>query len=250
MDASRRNLLKAAAVAPAIALAPAVTLMPVRETGDTSSTGEAKKPIGIGSAPVYQSPPEPFFTDAEVAFVDAAVARIIPNDDLGPGAREAGVTDFINHQLAGPYGRAEDWYMQGPWHEGTAQQGYQLRLTPAQVYRSAIEDIEKHVRDRHGKSFAELDPPAQDALLDALDKGEVELPHSHARKFFELLVQNTKEGFLADPIYGGNRGFIGWKLIGFPGPRYNYVEDIEQHGKAYDMPIVSIGGRDAGIRRA
>src|SRR5437660_651170 len=54
----------------------------------------------------------------EMAFVDAAVARIIPNDDLGPGAKEAGVGLFIDRQLAGPYGRGETWYMQGPWREG------------------------------------------------------------------------------------------------------------------------------------
>ena len=55
-----------------------------------------------------------------------------------------------------------------------------------------------------------------------------------------MLVQNTVEGFLADPIYGGNRDFFGWKLIGFPSPRYNYVSEIEQYGKKYDMPFVSI----------
>jgi gluconate 2-dehydrogenase gamma chain len=65
-----------------------------------------------------------------------------------------------------------------------------------------------------------------------------------------MLVQNTVEGFLADPLYGGNRDFIGWKLVGFPGPRYNYVEEIEQHGKRYDKPFVSIGGRDAAVDQA
>jgi gluconate 2-dehydrogenase gamma chain len=62
-----------------------------------------------------------------------------------------------------------------------------------------------------------------------------------------MLVQNTVEGFFADPIYGGNKNFIGWRLIGFPGPRYNYVAEIGQYGKRYDMPFVSLSGRDAGV---
>ncbi len=241
MNLSRRNLLKATALAPAVAMAPVVAIVPFATLQDSVRVAHA-------AAPDYAAPPEVFFTPAEAEFVDAAVARIIPNDDLGPGAREAGVTDFINHQLAGPYGRAEDWYMQGPWHEGTPEQGYQLRLTPAQVYRAAIAAIDAHARQKHGKPFAALDAATQDRLLEAIDQGELELANSHARKFFELLVQNTKEGFLADPIYGGNRDFIGWKLIGFPGPRYNYVSEIEQYGKQYDMPYVSIAGHDAGIR--
>jgi gluconate 2-dehydrogenase gamma chain len=64
-----------------------------------------------------------------------------------------------------------------------------------------------------------------------------------------MLVQNTVEGFLADPIYGGNRDFIGWKLIGFPGPRYNYVDEIEQYGQQYGGPLVSIAGNERPSRK-
>jgi gluconate 2-dehydrogenase gamma chain len=233
---ARRRLLAAAA------LAPAVVVVPVEVLRRTMPTAEA-------TAPAYADPPETYFTAAEIAFIDAAVARIIPKDELGPGAKEAGVTTFIDHQLAGPYGRAENWYMQGPWREGTVEQGYQLRFTPAQLYRLAIADIDEHVNEKYGKSFAALDAAAQDKILEAIDKGELELPNAHARKFFELLVQNTKEGFLADPMYGGNRDFVGWKLIGFPGPRYNYIGEIEQYGKKYEMPFVSIGGRDTGVKK-
>src|SRR5438105_4545845 len=69
-----------------------------------------------------------FFTAVEAAFIDAAVARLIPKDDLGPGAKEAGATLFIDRQLAGSFGSGERWYMQGPWPEGTKSQGYQTRL--------------------------------------------------------------------------------------------------------------------------
>jgi len=233
---SRRNLLKAVALTPAVAVIP---LEVVRGTREAHAAG-----------PAYTQPPEAYLTAAELGFVEAAVARIIPNDDLGPGAKEAGVATFIDHQLAGPYGRAERWYMQGPWKQGEDEQGYQLRLTPAELYRTAIADIEQHVRGTHAnKVFAELDANAQDDVLRGLEKGTLKLEHAPADTFFKMLVENTVEGFLADPLYGGNRDFIGWKLIGFPGPRYNYVAEIDQYGKRYDMPFVSIGGRDLGVRK-
>lgn len=50
-----------------------------------------------------------FFTADESAFVTAAVARLIPEDELGPGAVQAGVPDFIDRQLAGDYGQATRW---------------------------------------------------------------------------------------------------------------------------------------------
>ncbi|HUH91756.1 MAG TPA: gluconate 2-dehydrogenase subunit 3 family protein [Casimicrobiaceae bacterium] len=235
---SRRDLLRAAAMAPAAVVAPLQFFGP----GAGAARADERS---------YENPHAGYLTRDEIAFVDAAVARIIPKDELGPGALEAGVTTFIDRQLAGPYGRAETWYMQGPWREGIEQQGYQLKLTPAQLYRAAIRAIDAKVKAQHGgKTFAQLDPAAQDAVLDAIDKDQLQITGAPVRAFFEMLVRNTVEGFLADPIYGGNRDFIGWKLIGFPGPRYNYVAEIEQYGKKYDMPFVSIGGVDSGVRKA
>jgi gluconate 2-dehydrogenase gamma chain len=186
-----------------------------------------------------------YFTGEESAFVEAAVARIIPADELGPGAREAGVSYFIDSQLAGPYGRASRWYMEGPWKDGATEQGYQLSLTPAQLYRAAIRQINEFCRKSNGrKVFAELDASAQDKLLGQLENGKVELSNgASATDFFDMLVQNTTEGFLADPMYGGNRNFIGWKLIGFPGPRYDYGPYIEKYGRRYPLPPVSLLGR-------
>jgi gluconate 2-dehydrogenase gamma chain len=239
---SRRELLKSAALLPAAAAV--ATTAPIRFVPRTM-------PSAGGRPPDYTAPAQGFLDAGEKAFVEAAVARIIPADDLGPGATEAGVADFIDRQLAGPYGAAETWYMQGPWQQGTEQQGYQLRLAPAQLYRAAIREIDRHVRDQHGnRGFAQLDAKAQDDFLHALEKGDVKISGDLGKEFFEMLVVNTIEGFLADPIYGGNRDFIGWKLIGFPGPRYNYVAQVGEFGRKYDMPFVSIAGRDAGIREA
>lgn len=189
-----------------------------------------------------------YLTSSEVAFVDAAVARLIPSDELGPGAREAHVTFFIDRQLAGPYGHAERWYMQGPWAAGTKEQGYQLKFSPAQLYRAAIGDIDKYCRQTQGQHpFAELEGTAQDNVLHGLEGGQIKLSAAPSKEFFKMLLQNTIEGFLSDPMYGGNRNFIGWKLVGFPGPRYNYVEEIGHFGLRYPEPTVGLLGRDGSI---
>ena len=217
----RRAFLKTLSFVPAVAAAP---LRPI------------DNPAAPGPA---------YFTADETAFIDAAVSRLIPKDDLGPGAKEAGVTHFLDRQLGGPYGRAQTWYMQGPWREGTPQQGYQLKLTPAQLYRTAIQDIDEYCRSTYGgKRFAELDGATQDKVLHGLEKGDVKLARVKGKQFFDMLWNNTKEGFLADPMYGGNRDFAGWKLIGFPGPRYNYVNEIAQYGHPYTLPTVGLMGRD------
>ena len=185
-----------------------------------------------------------FFSPSEGSFVDAAIDRLIPSDVLGPGAVEAGVTDFIDRQLAGPYGRAVDWYMQGPWADGTEEQGYQRRRTPAEVYRAAILAIDNHSRQSSGKLFVALHGDDQDALLHALEDGKVDLGDVSGKAFFKLLWNNTQEGFFADPVYLGNRNFIGWKLIGYPGPRYNYDSAIRHYGERYSLPTVGLMGRD------
>lgn len=185
-----------------------------------------------------------YFSQPEITFLDAAVSRLIPADDLGPGAKEAGITFFIDQQMAGPFGRGETWYMQGPWRDGTEQQGYQLKLTPAQLYRVGIQGADDYCRRTFKTNFAELGAADQDKVLQGLEKGEIELAGAPAKEFFAMLWQNTGEGFFADPIYGGNRDFAGWKLVGFPGPRYNYVNEIEQYGKPYTLPTVGLAGRN------
>jgi gluconate 2-dehydrogenase gamma chain len=223
---ARRRILKAALIPSA------ASVVPLRFVADA-----AAEPV---SAPGQFA----YFTPVEFTWVEAAVARLIPNDDLGPGAKEAGVATFIDRQLSGPYGRAETWYMQGPWKEGTKEQGYQLKMTPAQLYRTAIADVDTWCSKSGKRPFAEQDAASQDTLLHGLEKGDIKLARAPAKDFFQMLLENTVEGFLADPMYGGNREFAGWNLIGFPGPRYNYIAEIDQYGKRYAMPTVGLLGRD------
>lgn len=181
-----------------------------------------------------------FLSPGEVAFVDAAVARLIPADELGPGAREAGVTYFIDQQLFGAWGTMAKMYRQGPHAEGTPQQGYQSPLTPQEVYRAAIGEINGACAKQFGKSFDKLATAQQDEVLHALDEGKFPLETVPPRFFFNMLLDNTVEGFFADPIYGGNRDKIGWKLVGFPGVAAVYTPYIEKHGVPYEALPVSI----------
>ena len=239
---SRRRLLTAGAAITAVPVAAAAAALggadvPFKE-------GQANAPAGVDNAAGWT-----WFTDVEAAFITAATARLIPADDLGPGAVEAGVPTFIDRQLAGPYGRGERWYMQGPWSPGLPTQGWQTRLTPAGMYRAAIKAIDAAVvRESRGGSFAKLAPADQDAFLQRLEKGDVALDGADAKGFFAQLLQNTLEGFWSDPIYGGNRDLAGWKLIGFPGARYDNSPYVAQHGEKYPLPPVGNKGRVEWIR--
>ncbi|MGY2895371.1 gluconate 2-dehydrogenase subunit 3 family protein [Deinococcus sp. UYEF24] len=181
-----------------------------------------------------------FFNSVEIAFIEAAVARLIPKDDLGPGALEAGVSYYIDGQLAGWYGEAGRWYWQGPWQQGTPQQGYQLPLKPSEVYRVGIPLVNEATQKLYKADFADLKTDQQDKVLSGLEKGDIDLGRLPASTFFAFLLQNTKEGFFADPTYGGNAQMVGWKLIGYPGVQPTYAQVIDQYKTPFTAPPTSI----------
>jgi gluconate 2-dehydrogenase gamma chain len=183
-----------------------------------------------------------FFTPEEWAFVQAAVARLIPADDRGPGALEAGVPEFIDRQMNTPYATGAIWYMQGPFNPDVApEMGYQLPLVPKQIYNLGISEADAYSKKAAGKVFAELDGAQQDALLQKFESGEAEFAQLPAKLFFSYLLQNTREGFFSDPIHGGNKEMVGWKLINFPGARADFMDWVER-GERYPFPPVSIRG--------
>ena len=94
-----------------------------------------------------------------------------------------------------------------------------------------------------GKGFAALTTVQQDQVLSGLENGEIKLKDGSGKAFFEAILANTIEGFFADPIYGGNRDMAGWKLIGFPGARYDYRDHVTKHNQPYPLPPVSMLGR-------
>ncbi|WP_157019252.1 gluconate 2-dehydrogenase subunit 3 family protein [Mesorhizobium xinjiangense] len=186
-----------------------------------------------------------YFSAQEWAFILAATARLIPSEGDGPGAIEARVPVFIDLQLAGDFGIAADWYMDGPHDPAApAQLGYQSPLNPAEVYRAAIAELDDWCSEEHGAPFAELEAETQNAVLTALENGELTLSSTQGASFFGLLLQNTKEGYFADPKYGGNHGMAAWVHIGFPGARASFLEWVGIE-RAYPLGPVSIAGERA-----
>ena len=228
----------------------------------SASVADAQVTPELPLAPTYPVPtlPNPpaqpegaaylFFTPPEVAFVESAVSRLVPATMSGPGAAEAGVPRVIDRQLEGAFGLAAKWYTQGPWGEGAPEQGYQLPLNPQALYRVGVAALDLHCEETYGAVFASLRSAQQDAVLQGLEGGDLSVagvPPGILSAFFELLLQNTQEGFFADPAYGGNRDKAGWRLVGHPGVSSNYADAIETfYNRPYRVEPVSIADVQTG----
>jgi gluconate 2-dehydrogenase gamma chain len=184
-----------------------------------------------------------FFDPHQRATIDAAMARIVPSDDT-PGAREAGAVDFLDRYLSGiGYIYAKPDGSGFEQLNGRQADAWRKRVDLARhKYADGVVELDRRARESHGSDFADLTPGQQDDILRSLESpdrqegsgasrgerpitygGPVEpaLQQTNAESdldFFPLLVTHTRQGWLADPIYGGNRGRVGWKTIGFPGP--------------------------------
>ena len=203
----------------------------------------AKAPMRMGPLPALGQRPEAYayFTPPEVAFVEAAVERLIPTDAHGPGAKQAGVAYYIDQQLAGRYGRGDTMFTQGPWGAAPLPtQGYQLRYTPAEVYRLGIVATNAYTMKTYGKRFDHLDSAHQNDVLGALEKGTVTFEGPPAQTFFNFLLGDAVQGFFADPMYGGNRDKIGWKTVGFPGVGAVYYAAIDKQNAPYTVAPAGI----------
>jgi len=238
MHEDRRRFLRAVTAASAVGAAVPAALVPVAARSQPAAG--AAHPAAPCADPAATTTAFVCLAPLEAAFIAAAIERLIPADALGPGAREAGVAQFIDRQLASAWGSMARGYRQGPWAEGTPQQGYQSPLTPLEVYRAAIREIDRLCMDRHGHSFAGLDGIRQEEVLGGLEDGSFTLASVPASLFFGMLWENTQEGFFADPIYGGNRDKVGWRLVGFPGVAAVYLQAIEEYGVPYRVHPVSI----------
>jgi len=166
--------------------------------------------------------PLKFFTEQEALDVGAAAARIFPSDESGPGAAEAGVVVFIDRQLAGPYGRDRRRYTQPPFEDASPEFGYQGKATPREVYREGLKTI---------AGLHRLTPEEQDRKLREIE----------STVFFTFLRTHTIQGMFSDPMHGGNKDMIGWQLIGFPGPRMSYRQEVDQYyGRPFRPKPISL----------
>jgi gluconate 2-dehydrogenase gamma chain len=245
-----------------------------------ASTGVAIPVVAQEASPVAQAtpvePPEPlsppavtFFNDYEAELVAALTARILPGTADDPGAREAGVVYYIDRVLAGPNGGYTlKTYQQGPFlhpteeetavehtsrtdiyqymtvsSELTSRYGFQSILSPQEIYRRGLDSVDAHCQATYKLTFLELGEQQQDEVLTAMEADEAtgfDAPSGAA--FFTKLRNDTIEGVFSDPMYGGNKDMVGWKLIGYPGARGFYTADdmANTEFKAEPMSISSM----------
>jgi gluconate 2-dehydrogenase gamma chain len=213
----RRDFLKGAVVGGAAAATATPALM--------SEPAQAQQGTAAPTAAGYA-----FLNLDEAAFVEALVDHMVPADALTPRGTDIGINVYIDRALAGSWGKGDRLYMQGPWKPGVPSQGYQLPLTPAQLYRAGIAATNAHCRKTYGKPFDRLDDKQREEVLVGLSTGKLEFEGGlPARTFWGTVYQTVMEGMFSDPIHGGNRNKVGWRLIGFPGAIAVHREHVAQY---------------------
>jgi gluconate 2-dehydrogenase gamma chain len=227
-DMSRRTMIKTVGGAMLTTGLPVVGATGQERTTTTPAAGAPAPPT------TYL-----FFNREEAAFIEAAVARLIPGDKRDPGALEAGVPNYIDKQLGGAWGAGERLYRSGPWQPGTPSQGYQLPFTPAELFRKALTAINKELA-KAGTPFAKMNADQQDTYLRSLEAGGKDLDSVPSEVFFAVLWDSTVEGFFSDPVYGGNRDMVAWRMIGFPGAYASYYDLVDRHGIKINRPPMSL----------
>ena len=141
-----------------------------------------------------------FFNDEHAATVAAFAERLMPGAPGKPGARDANVINYIDLALAGAYADQQDFYRRG------------------------LAQLDAHCRKTYSQPFAKPSAAQQDEVIGALEQGKAsEFEFPTAQAFFNTLRTHTMEGMFADPVYGGNKNFAGWKLVGFPGTQLYYT---------------------------
>lgn len=196
----------------------------------------------VAPAPQSTSAAYAYLNSEEAAFVEALVDHMVPADEYSPKGTDLGLNIYIDRALAGGWGKGERLYMQGPWKPGLPSQGYQLPLTPADLYRAGITAANAFCVKTYGKSFDKITASQRQEFLLGLQTGKVTFENGPpARVFFGVVYQNVMEGMFADPMYGGNRNKAGWKLIGFPGVIAVHYANIEKfRDKKYTVDPLGI----------
>ena len=230
ISANRRRFLRGALTA-----APAAAL--VVTTGSLSARAQEQ----AGNAPYKPV----FFNQDEFALLSALADTLIPADETGPGALEAGVPAFIDAQMNTPYGQGQLWYMQGPFTpDAPPEFGYQLPYPPRELYKKGLAEFDAAIRQQYGHGYVELNTQQREKMMGEFEKGDqgsIKMATIPPAALFNLLLQNVHEGYFCDPTDGGNKGMGSWKMIGFPGARADYYDWVDQYGRTYPLPPISRG---------
>lgn len=194
-----------------------------------------------------------FFSRSEdFAILAAATERIYPEDNHGPGAIELGVPYFFDKQLAGSWGTNAKEYMKDPFFQNqetidyqhkdvdqdkagpntstkapTPTPRYQTRLNRGELFLYGLRRIDEVSLEKFQEHFVDLEGKRQDEILTMFEKGEVDMVGIASITFFNFLLQMTIEGVYADPVYGGNKNMMGWRMKEYPGPRMAYINEID-----------------------
>ena len=221
-DASRREFLaRAAAGAGAVAGAGLVT--------ETTAEGQEQHGVtGVAGAIQPRSDGQglgAFFNHDDAAAIAAFAERLMPGAPGKPGAREAGVLNYIDLALAGAYADLQEFYRRG------------------------LAQLDAHCRTTYKASFAQLSAAQQDEVIRALEDGKAGgFTWPTAQEFFATIPTHTMEGMFADPVYGGNKDFAGWRLVGFPGAQPVFTPADMQSRQAFTrVPII---GLQAQVKKA
>jgi len=167
-----------------------------------------------------------FLNDDDAAIVAAFTERLMPGAPGKPGAREAGVLNYIDLALAGAYEDLQDFYRRG------------------------LASLDAYCRKTHNAPFPRLDAARQDKVITALEEGKATgFTWPTAQAFFNTVRTHTMEGMFADPIYGGNKDFAGWRLVSFPGAQPLFSpEDMKSKDAFTRLPIIGLQAQ-APVRR-
>jgi gluconate 2-dehydrogenase gamma chain len=160
-------------------------------------------PVVSSAASQLQISPN-VFAAKERKTLQAMVSRLIPSDENGPGAIEAGCVRYIELALAGAYRSSKD------------------------TYKSGLAALDSDARIIAGTYFASIPPAEQDKILTAFEQNTSAAGFKESAAFFELVLAHTWEGMFGDPSYGGNTNFVGWDLIGYPGPRLYVSPEMQK----------------------
>jgi gluconate 2-dehydrogenase gamma chain len=224
----RRNFFKIVGAAGAIPLAAApAAAMSGNDMAGMKMAAANDSAAAPATAAAAEKPGYIFFNANEAAFIEAAVDVLIPHDDTGPGALELGVNTYIDRQMAGAYGKGYRLYLAGPYGEGTPEQGWQLAMTPSELIRGGIADADAYAQSSQKDFFSSLPREKQVAVMQEIEAGKASFATVPAKNFFGELLALVTEGYLGDPIYGGNEGKAAWTMLGFPGANAMYMDKIE-----------------------
>jgi gluconate 2-dehydrogenase gamma chain len=230
-DVPRRSFLKGAGAAG--------TLAATALAGGLPRTAEAQTALAPAEAPT----PEPLLTlnADEAAFFSAAYDTIIPADRLSPSGTDCGCVAYIDRQLAGAWGNGARLYRNGPFLPAKPEHGYQLPLTPREFFAAGIKAANAWSRKTYGKDFDRLTVADRTAALTAMEEGRAQFEGFDAKQLFEALLQSAMEGFFADPMYGGNRNKVSWRMVGYPGLPATWASKAEAlRGKKVNIEPQSI----------